>query len=80
DAPVTFVPISPKSANDTLPHNKTIKAPNVAGIASFSPFGLQKIKIIVTKKASNVNMPVNSIIYFTSLSFIFKIKLMSCAY
>lgn len=42
--------------------------------------GLQKIKIIVTKKASNVNMPVNSIIYFTSLSFIFKIKLMSCAY
>ncbi|BDG81816.1 hypothetical protein BSF_35450 [Bacillus subtilis] len=72
DAPVTFDPISPKSVNDTLPHNNTIKAPIVAGIASFNPIGLQKIKIIVMKKASNVNILVNCVIYFTSLSIILK--------
>jgi hypothetical protein len=49
------VPIFPKSAVETLPLKKTTTAPTVAGIASFKPFGRQRTRTTVSKKAIIVN-------------------------
>jgi len=49
-APLIVELIVPKSAIETLPLTKTKIAPPVAGMASFRPFGRQRIRINVSIK------------------------------
>lgn len=49
-APLTFDPISTKSARVTLPHKNMTNAPTDVGIASFRPLGLHRTSTMVTKK------------------------------
>ena len=65
-APVTFEPMSAISANDTLPHKNIRMAPIVAGMASLTPLGRQKIKTIVKINEKMVHQKVNCVTYDTS--------------
>jgi hypothetical protein len=64
EALLIVAPIFPKSDKDTLPLISTNIAPAVAGMASFKPFGRQRIMTIVNRNAIMVSgtIAVSSII------------------